>query len=105
MTLAIDITIGTAEESPLHLAAKHNSCEAVKALIQNDALLDVNDFTNRSPLHYACEYGSNEAVEVIRYQDTKNTGSNVTFIAMTARFLLYVANCIMLTICCLTLRC
>lgn len=59
-----------AEESPLHFAAKYNSCQAVTALIQNDAMLDIVDHSNKVPLHYACEHGSNEAVEVIKCQYT-----------------------------------
>ncbi|RDD39278.1 Transient receptor potential cation channel subfamily A member 1 [Trichoplax sp. H2] len=68
-----NIKIGDGEESPLHVAAKHNSCDAIRTLIQNDASIDSVDRKGRTPLHICCKNGCNEAVEVIMGESNPNS--------------------------------
>ena len=54
-----DITAKTngEEQTPLHYAARYDSVEAMKVLIQAGAMIDGVDFLNRTPLHVAAETG------------------------------------------------
>lgn len=46
------------EQTPLHYAARYDSVEAIKVLIQSGAMIDGVDFLNRTPLHVAAETGN-----------------------------------------------
>ena len=54
-----DITAKTKgeEQTALHYAARYDSVEAMKVLIQAGAMIDGVDFLNRTPLHVAAETG------------------------------------------------
>lgn len=65
--LEINITIGHDEETPLHLAAKHNSCEAARTLIGHGASMESINNKGSNSLHIACENGNNEVIEVISW--------------------------------------
>ncbi|XP_066934970.1 uncharacterized protein [Clytia hemisphaerica] len=62
-----DITAKTEgeEQTPLHYAARYDSVEAMKVLIQAGAMIDGVDFLNRTPLHVAAETGSHEVVKFL----------------------------------------
>ena len=63
--LETNITVGHNEETPLHLAAKHSSCEAARALIRHGASTETVNYKGSNALHISCQYGRNEVIEVI----------------------------------------
>lgn len=46
------------EQTPLHYAARYDSVEAMKVLIQAGAMIDEVDFIQRTPLQVAAEIGT-----------------------------------------------
>ncbi|KAJ3257891.1 hypothetical protein HK103_004182 [Boothiomyces macroporosus] len=49
-------------KTPLHLAAMHNKCLALKTLIQFGAWVDVQDALGLTPIYYAATAGNSECV-------------------------------------------
>ena len=45
------------DQTPLHLAARHNSIESVQALIKEGANIEAKDYKNRTPIFLAAELG------------------------------------------------
>lgn len=55
---------GPYEMYPLHLAAKYNSVDAAKILIQSKADILCRDCKQKTPLHHAARKGHQEMLEV-----------------------------------------
>ena len=52
---------------PLHLAAKYNSLEAAKLLMQCNATVLCRDCKQKTPLHHAARKGHQQMLEVSIY--------------------------------------
>lgn len=52
-------------QSPLHLAAQNGSVAITELLLQNDAILDLNDTNGMTPIHLASIVGSRELLGVM----------------------------------------
>ena len=60
MTLLADLHAQTATENqtPIHYAAKYNSCDSINALVELGARLDDRDHKDRTPLQVGAETGN-----------------------------------------------
>lgn len=56
---------GHRKETCLHVAAKNNETEIMKALISCEAALEAEDVYSRTPLHHACKHNSLEAIKLL----------------------------------------
>ncbi|KAK3090273.1 hypothetical protein FSP39_010553 [Pinctada imbricata] len=59
------------EVSPLHTAAKNNSVDLCRLLLENGAKIDVRDCKMKTPLHYAARRGNLEVLEIQYGADVK----------------------------------
>lgn len=58
-------TPGPYQNTPLHYAAKHNSIQIVKALVEAGANLELKNFYNETPFAVACAQGNLEIAEYL----------------------------------------
>ena len=54
------------EVSPLHVAARQNSADLCRLLINHGAKVNIKDSKQKTPLHYAARRGALAAIEVQR---------------------------------------
>lgn len=71
MLISADITAKTygEEQTPLHYAARYDSVEAMKVLIQGGAMIDSFDFLMRTPLQVASEIGTHALLLKMLWQN------------------------------------
>jgi len=60
LNISADLNAQTTKENqtPIHYAAKYNSCDSINALVELGARLDDRDHKDRTPLQVGAETGA-----------------------------------------------